>query len=75
MFRQRSQLLQQAGGDYLSGDFWLYSVPEGRLVFQHEFDGAFVFEDGLRVFDQNTVLTYRWSEKNLTCWSLVEQMP
>ena len=55
--------------------FWLYSVPEGRLVFQHEFDGAFVFEDGLRVFDQDTVLTYRWSEKNLTCWSLMEQMP
>lgn len=52
--------------------FWLYSIPEGRIVFQHKFDNEFVFEDRLCVFDRHTILTYRWSEKKLTCWMIEE---
>lgn len=49
---------------------WLYSIPEERIMFQNVFDGEFVFEDRLRVFDKGIVLTYRWSEKRLTCWQI-----
>lgn len=52
--------------------FWLYSIPEERIVFQHVFDGEFVFEDGLRVFDEKAVLTYQWKETELTCWRIEE---
>lgn len=49
---------------------WLYSIPEEKMIFHHEFEGEFVFEDGLQVLHE-TIFTYRWSEKELTCWEMV----
>ena len=40
------------------------------MIFLHEFVGEFVFEDGLQVLHE-TIFTYRWSEKELTCWEMV----
>lgn len=52
-------------------DIWLYSIPEERVISCHEFEGGSAFEDGLYILHE-TIFTYRWSEKKLTCWSLVE---
>ncbi|MCI8303109.1 MAG: hypothetical protein HFF52_00605 [Lawsonibacter sp.] len=49
----------------------LYSIPEERTIFRHEFEGEFAFEDGLYMLHE-TIFTYRWSEKKLTCWRIVE---
>ena len=48
---------------------WLYSIPEERVIFQHEFEGEFAFEDGLHIFREN-IFTYHWREKDLTCWQI-----
>ena len=50
---------------------WLYSIPDEAILFRHEFEGEFAFEDGLYAFRGN-ILTYRWSEKELTCWEIKE---
>lgn len=50
---------------------WLYSIPEEKMIFHHEFEGEFAFEDGLQVLHE-TIFTYRWSEKVLTCWKITE---
>ena len=50
---------------------WLYSIPEEKMIFHHEFEGEFAFEDGLQVLHE-TICTYRWSEKVLTCWKITE---
>lgn len=50
----------------------LYSIPERRVRFQHAFEEECVFEDGLGVFDESAILTYRWSKQLLTCWALEE---
>ena len=52
-------------------NIWLYSIPEEKMIFHHEFEREFVFEDGLQVLHE-TIFTYRWSEKALTCWKIVE---
>lgn len=69
---QHIALSQDEARLFLTRDdrFWLYSVPEERIVFQHTFDGGSVFEDRLRIFDKNMILTYRWKEKELTCWQI-----
>ncbi len=71
---QRIALSQDETRLFLIRDsrFWLYSIPEERTVFRHVFDGEFVFEDGLRVFDENAILTYRRKETELTCWRIEE---
>ena len=58
---------------FLSRDncIWLYSIPERRVVFRHKFEGEFAFEDGLHIFHER-ILTYRWSEQELTCWRMEE---
>ncbi len=53
-------------------NIWLYSIPEERMIFRNEFEGEFAFEDGLYMLHE-TIFTYRWSEKKLTCWKIVEQ--
>lgn len=50
---------------------WLYFIPEEKIIFHHEFEGEFAFEDGLHVL-RETIFTYRWSEKVLTCWKITE---
>lgn len=50
---------------------WLYSIPEEKIIFQHEFEGEFAFEDGLHIFHEN-IFTYHWREKELTCWEIRE---
>lgn len=50
---------------------WLYSIPEEEIIFRHKFEGEFAFEDGLHVLHE-TIFTYRWSKKELTCWKITE---
>ena len=52
-------------------NIWVYSIPEEKMIFHHEFEREFAFEDGLQVLHE-TIFTYRWSEKALTCWKIVE---
>lgn len=49
---------------------WVYSIPEGKVLFQHTFDSGFV----INVFaEEGIVLTYDWNKKDgyqLTCWEI-----
>ena len=55
----------------LQNTLWVYSIPEGKVIFQHTFDSGFV----INVFaEEGIVLTYDWNKKEgyqLTCWEIV----
>ena len=54
----------------IQNTLWVYSIPEGKVLFQHTFDSGYV----INVFaEEGIVLTYDWNEKEgyqLTCWEI-----